>query len=236
MNINHQLEQLYAENFDNFLKKRLLLGKQISSYPLLLKIDEEKWKSADVKIMIFGQETRGWGKDENNNTIHSLMDTYYRFYYEITKNKARHRTFFQGFNRVKKLIEKTVEYQNRKIEIVWNNINKIGKYSGVGVRDVTRQLERETFNVISQEMEILKPDLVIFFTGPARDEDIKFNFKSMKERIEHKRTPPYGKRRKGGKYAFIDVNGVKAVRLYHPAGFGVCTNAYLEHAIKDWLK
>lgn len=233
--INKQLEHLYSEHFDQFRKELLILGKEGSSCPLLLKIDEERWKSADVKIMIFGQETRRWRLDHQENNIQNLMNEYYSYYYKKKYNKARSMAFFKGFDRVKKCIQQYYEYQNDDIEILWNNINKVGKYSGTGVIDATRKIEREYFNVIAKEIDILKPKLIIFFTGPNRDGDIRFNFNISDENIKCKRTAPYRQNLKGGKYALIDVNGVKAVRLYHPASFGMCTNEYLEQAIKDWL-
>lgn len=233
--LNEQLEILYSEYFDQFINELSALGKKAFSYPLLLKIDEGKWENARLKIMIFGQETRRWRLDHQENNIQNLMNEYYSYYYKKKYNKARSMAFFKGFDRVKKYIQQYYEYQNDDIEILWNNINKVGKYSGTGVIDATRKIEREYFNVISREINILKPDLVIFFTGPHRDGDIVFNFNIPNENIQCKRTAPYSQNRKGGKYALINANDMKAVRLYHPASFGVCTNEYLEWAIKDWL-
>lgn len=231
--LNEQLEILYSEYFDQFINELSALGKKAFSYPLLLKIDEGKWENARLKIMIFGQETRGWVKDPNKQNIQNIMDAYYDYYYRKTYNKARSMAFFNGFNRAKKIIQQNDKYREKTIDIIWNNINKVGKYSGTGVIDATRKIEREHFNVISREIDILKPDLIIFFTGPHRDGDIKCNFPNAI--FNRKLTEPYGKKRKKGKYALIDGYKFKAIRLYHPAGFGQCTNAYLQFAIKDWL-
>lgn len=231
--LNEQLEILYSRHFDQFINELSTLGKKAFSYPLLLKIDEGKWANARLKIMIFGQETRRWRLDYQENNIQNLMNEYYSYYYKKKYNKARSMAFFKGFDRVKKYIQQYYEYQNDDIAILWNNINKVGKYSGTGVIDATRKIEREHFNVISLEIDILKPDLVIFFTGPDRDGDIKCNFPNAI--FDRKLTEPYGKKCKKGKYALIDGYKFKAIRLYHPAGFGKCTNAYLQFAIKDWL-
>lgn len=234
MNINQRLEELYNLHFDALMNSLKTLGEQSSSSPLLLKIDEKKWDEAQVKIVIFGQETRGWVKDSERQNVLDLMDTYYNFYYKKQYNNARGKAFFNGFERVQKHIKKSPEYYDRNVEVVWNNINKIGKYAGTGVKDITRELERENFNVISKEMEILKPDLVIFFTGPSRDGDIRHNFPNAI--IEKRLTEAYGAKPKKGKYAVVKGYDFKAIRLYHPACFGKCTNVYLQHAIKDWLK
>lgn len=221
------------------------LSKQKSedySSPLLLKVDTEKWLCADVKIMIFGQETKGWAMPSSGeDKVLALMDQYYNFFYSKgRKNSPRNKTFFQGFDRVSSCIKNSPIYKNKSVDIIWNNINKVGKKKGTGVKDNIRDIERSYFNVIAEEIKLLQPDLLIFFTGPNRDGDIKHNLSEFDIKMNIKETGPYGKRAIKGKYVLIDMcsfddHHYKAIRLYHPAAFGYCTNQYLKFSIGDWL-
>ena len=66
MSINRKLEELYTRHWDKALSAR----KDIKmSNPLLIKVDEEKYSSAGVKIMIFGQETYGWNGEFGNQDV-----------------------------------------------------------------------------------------------------------------------------------------------------------------------
>lgn len=173
----------------------------------------------------------------NKDDVVALMEQYYNFFYSKgRKNSPRNKTFFQGFERVSTCIKNLPSYKDKNIAIIWNNINKIGKKKGTGVKNNIREIERTYFNVIAKEIKLLQPDLLIFFTGPNRDGDVKYNLSKFDIKMIKKETSAYGARAIKGKYALIDTNNFKAIRLYHPAAFGYCTNEYLDFSIGDWLK
>lgn len=125
------------------------------SYPLLM----STWDNEPIpEAMFFGQETNGWGDSE---LIEDLMFLYrdfnlgeyynslfWRYLWEMSMNlglKGRH-------------------------PFLWNNINKFGKADSAG-RPNSRvtELENKYFNVLKEELQVIKPKICIFFTGPNYD-------------------------------------------------------------------
>ncbi len=173
MNINSQLAELYNSKFENLknlfseLQKREIYD---YSWPLLLYVREEEYRKAPYKLMVIGQETYGW-----DNPIRTLND--------IEMSMAGYKNFNLGQNRSKSNFWPWVHEFNMLLGnpdnycFVWNNILKFGKDCDKGrpVQDVTDQ-ENRYFNVLANEVSILKPDVCIFLTGPNYDKDIKAKF------------------------------------------------------------
>jgi len=140
----------YNKNVENETEK--------SAYPLFIKANED-YEKADIKLMIFGQETNGWGltygsvvaADEVTNEYDKFFNTKYCYTHDGTK-----------------------EYP--KIDYLWNNIVKL-------------ECDKENFpdphenhdplydnivqphlnKLINEEIKILKPNYIIFFTGKNYD-------------------------------------------------------------------
>lgn len=63
-------------------------------------------------------------------------------------------------------------YPGKTISMIWNNISKmsaITKSGGGPVDASVHEIEHEYFHVIPKEIEILKPNILIFFTGPGEN-------------------------------------------------------------------
>ena len=253
MSINEKLEQLYNEHFEK--AKRAYADKKSQgnfkiANPLLLKISEKEYEESDLKVMIYGQETYGWFdkttalkdietlKDSQWESVHeydmaetaqefgnvSLKQLMYEYdkYLKHAIRKKQKRTFWNnGFNYfVKRLSE-----GYKKPYFMWNNISKFGKINETGMTNEIRNFERGYFPVVSKELEILKPDIVIFLTGPSRDVDIKANFKDVTFKSINTKEPIVSK---DGKtcysmpelVVFQELPDTKAIRLYHPNYFG----------------
>lgn len=73
--INKFLKTLYISAFQQgepcVLQRlrEMRRGKTPPAYPLLLKVNEEKYKKAHLKIMIMGQETNGWERQKVSTTL-----------------------------------------------------------------------------------------------------------------------------------------------------------------------
>lgn len=166
--MNTALRGLYGRYWQEML---LNLEGNLLSNPLLLYInDEAKYQNADLKIMFFGQETNTWEGALGSKDINELLGTYSEFFGE---GKC-FRYGGQYWNAVKSYIQEFQQmYPNKKIEYVWNNIIKMGKETGKGapVKSLIG-IQKKVFPVIKEEIEILKPDFIIFFTGPYYDQYI----------------------------------------------------------------
>ena len=124
-------------------------------------------------------EIRGKHADENGNPLpldqelYGLTDIYWDYCYNPKASKTPFTKRMIQF--VKELEDKT----GKKIGLVWNNLYKIGR-GGEGTGNCCgfspqyiQTVERETFDVVKKEIEILRPDVIIFMTGTKVDNVIK---------------------------------------------------------------
>ncbi|MEN8702323.1 uracil-DNA glycosylase family protein [Bacillus infantis] len=204
--LNQQLYDLYKRYDPGMLTA--LEGNNLSN-PLLLKINGEKqYQEADLKVMFFGQETNTWEGRLGSKSIEELLGTYSRFFGEG-------KCFRYGgpfWNTVKDYTGEIKEaYPDKRVEIVWNNLIKLGKESSKGApRKSLVDIQKKAFPVIKEELAILKPDVILFFTGPRYDQYIKAEWPDLTyHELAHE---PAGKlaRLKGGSLP------VQAFRTYHP--------------------
>lgn len=199
------------------------------------------WEKADVRLMIFGRETNGWndgereegydwesynfnlqtsddilaeirGKHEGDGPeIKGIQETYEGYFYETeypTNFTVRTRQFVERLR---------TRMGSCQVEYIWNNLYKIAQASGSGFpKGDIRDMEWRLFNVIAEEVSILKPDVILFMTGTEREHTTdsaireKFglpneNFPRIDETLPHLRR--------------VQIPGVKyAARTIHPTG------------------
>jgi hypothetical protein len=226
--INDQLKELYISKFTEgtpcflqYLREKRCLEnkKEQPAYPLLLKINEEKYHNADLRIMIFGQETNSWEQqvskepiplnnsiDFTEQTVDTFMNFYNHFLNEKLTKKGIKSPFWNAHCKIQKGLSK------KKVEIVWNNVYKIGNRLKNRNRphENIRKMENASFDVISKEIEILKPDVLIFFTGPHYDPrvDKKFHIKEVNK---------LSSKISSDELALLSLeNEIPAYRTYHP--------------------
>lgn len=213
MKINDRLYGLYESHIDNYLaayeKAGIVDRIEEVSFPMLLSVeDEDRFEKADLRVMIFGQETRSWGEGLAQFDLDEAWETYRGFYYG---EHPGYRDINSPFNRFGYTVREHLksEFKDKHIEVITNNLYKFGKVEGSGRLDGQLiDLERAHFDVIAKELEILKIDVVAFLTGPDYDERIKQVFPDAK-------ITPYGlyEIRSG---AAVEANGFFGVRFYHP--------------------
>lgn len=210
--MNEALLNLYSSKWDNLTTatKSILEDETLDikpANPLLLYIDEEEeYKNADIRLMIFGQETNSW-YDERGATIDAVQTLYDGFFNE-GECWGYGGQFWNGISRF--LSSLKAKFPDKKIRLTWNNIVKIGKQGDKGFPpDYIYEIEREKFHVIPTELEILKPNVVLFLTGPNYDSIIKDNFGELKYEAL-----PNSTERQLSRVTLKDVQF--AYRTYHP--------------------
>lgn len=232
MGVNDNLKKLYESKWKNLSEQaKYIKGTYLPTNPLLLQIDENKLNQPNIlKVMIFGQEVLGYANNIDFN-LDELLEYYYIKFAKKSIHEIRKRTrgsrksaFWRGFEYFVDNIKN--KNPDKNIVTVWNNISKIGKkeiITGKPKAGVTREiiaLERNNFIVIEEEVKIINPDIVIFFTG-RRDGDIKFNFKGVKFK-ELDMTSKKNLQRKYMHAAKVSHPSLpeKSFRIYHPSYFG----------------
>ena len=172
MDFYSELKEIYDEVDDkiygivkeknNLIKNR----KNKLVYPLFIHPTDE-YINSDIKIMIFGKETNGWygiyGEDVNKD-VESIMGEYNEFF--GTKDcYKRGGQFWKMFKYLINEINKN--NKEKKIGYLWNNLVKAGKDSKGFPRNWYEEIIKPYFNkLILKEIDILKPDYIVFFTGP----------------------------------------------------------------------
>lgn len=121
----------------------------------------ESYRKSKIKLMIIGQETNGW------YNIHSKIDGLMKVYedFNVGKNYSS-----SPFWNVTRKLERTLEIKEHSC--VWANLNKYD----VNNKRPKGKHEQEIShfdNLLISEIEILKPDICIFFTGPTFDYRLK---------------------------------------------------------------
>jgi len=178
--MNQKLAHLYE---DYFVNNQPIQDEELLEFstPLLLRVSES-YESAKLKVMIVGQETfEFYGKYGafllNHSPVEYAQDIYTKFVKEESKNYNS--PFWDYLNRL---------FEGSDSSWIWNNVFKLEtveylsdeKYLGKKVSlsvlsknknyrhliDKIKLLQKEIF---LKELEILKPDVVIFFTGNPYD-------------------------------------------------------------------
>lgn len=211
--INDQLLELYQKHWASYLELRS--GKL--ARPLLIKIkNEDNYTSSNIKVMILGQETNSWIGGEPGTLITPLptMDGYVRFFNDGDKVDWSG-PFWNEAKRFMRLI--SLANANKKVSYMYNNVVKIGKDSGAGFPgDAAFDNELKSFNVLREEIAILKPNLLLFFSGPNYDGRIEKKLGSYERLpIDGFNTNKLCKIKFSNSDLFMDSDSL-AYRTYHP--------------------
>ena len=214
MDINNALKTLYNSKWPDLQQALSKLEPQHYTNPFLLGFDNEQIALADRKVMIIGQETKGWCEQSPNHSIDELMSVYQDFRSKRNPYKGfKKSAFWQAFGYFEHAIRRANPTKN--VHFCWNNINKIGRPAGkTGVSSSARNAERQYFGVIANEVALYAPDIVIFMTGPSRDGDIRFHFPDAT-------FSPLATQFKTREVAQVSSQCLpeKSVRIYHPSYF-----------------
>lgn len=209
------LNSLYKAKIDLGLIKELKnfeareVGKRPPANPLFISIKETEFKSANIRIMFFGQETNSWGNTIKGHWENSLK-LYETFFDETMNHHKYNGSFWPSMRKFKR--ELTAKAPNTTIKFVWNNIYKIGNQNRNQNRptDEIRTIENKYFDVINEEVNILKPNVLLFFTGPNYESQLKKKFGKFLE-------IPLSKDISKSMLGRIELsNNILAYRTYHP--------------------
>lgn len=164
------------------------------SGPLLMKVPGS-YRRASVRLMIVGQQTHGWPSIEVG--LDELLRRYAAFdlgrqYYSSPFWQASHQLF------------RAVNPDGPERAFLWSNLVKVdqhGERPRVEIEDAVSAL-----GLLNLELQILKPDAVVFFTGPYYDDRLRLTFPGVQYqemgqdvvRLQHEDLP------------------AKAFRTYHP--------------------
>lgn len=203
ISMDNELKKLYDEYWPKYQThiRSSEIGKE-AAFPFLIRCPDS-YEMAPKKIMFCGQETLNWYKEGYDNPevdYHKIRGIYNAF---VNTNHGNNSPYWNFQKRIRNTFP--------KIGYINNNIVKIGKKYSPGCDDRINDLALKYFPVIRREIEILKPDLIIFFTGPNYDFRIKkalgeFYTEHLDKKFEC-----------WDRIKFQDTSLPSAIRLNHPA-------------------
>jgi hypothetical protein len=220
--LTEQLRNRYV-NFQQSarLPKRLA----VKASPPLLVLPHERWKSAKVKLLIVGQETVRWQYNpgevgDSANPIANFWEflqakhgvgamwSLYRWYALGRAYPGLNSPFWRGFRLLSAAINGCED------SALWSNVFKVNVGGSViencKAAEIS-ELRRVQKGLLNQEINILKPDVVVFLSGPRYDSTIQCDFPDMEISQFCRRWPKSA-------FGLIRAAGlpIRTIRTYHP--------------------
>ncbi|MDR1848055.1 MAG: hypothetical protein LBR17_08085 [Bacteroidales bacterium] len=203
MNINKKLEKLYEEKWaglKNAWNEYSGEAKQKLHKPLLMQLVDD-FDNADIKVMFIEQELP-------KGTKYQIGESFPEFKipgYQDLENDLKEAKGIASYFKKEFIKRFNNKHKDKKIQYVWNNLIKIGL---ADCKDKTLySLEKKNFTVLKEEIEIIKPDVILFTTGPVYDNKLKYLIGVAPEKIDG-----FDKKQ----LAFIPMDHIVALRTYHP--------------------
>ena len=183
---------------------------------------EEWYTKADIKIMFFGREPNWWVRyDEEGEApadVGKVMSVY-EDYLDDNYNAADAHFYKEGIDHRNRFLLFGVNgIMSGRISLVWNEISKLSKRKGGGGKAVNafeHSIEKKYFHVIPEEIKILRPDIVVFLTGPKETkycDYIRENFNIIGEPIALSGLSTNDVEK-------LQIEGVKLAYLTHHPGY-----------------
>lgn len=171
--VNKQLKELY----DKWLNKDLASKYDIKeyTYPVLMKCNS-KYCDSQTKILFIEKETKDWfsgndgykqpSKHSTMYNIEALMDWYDKFNDKLNY-KVSSSDYFE------KIMIKTTKEVNSTFDCLWTSMSKIESGSQkFSTRKELYYCEDINISILSREIEITNPDVIVFATASSNNNDL----------------------------------------------------------------
>lgn len=192
--IQDQLNEIYEK-----FKKNTVLPAEISeraSPPLLLSVSD-KWAQSPNRILIIGQETQGWDFDPGDyfpdlessirnfsdfqklhNSVPALTAGYRAFEFARHQPANYNSPFWRAYRSVRCSLNE--EADGPETAVLWSNLFRVDLDGGSVVKNGSSEevthIREAGITLLREEINLLKPTAVIFFTGPDYNEHLHAQF------------------------------------------------------------
>ena len=237
------MEQTLIEYFDNSEINQKLLKLFESKWEAVNKVydtlqEEEEWavlhlacippnyEKTKYKILIVGQENNGYGYEtEPKKSMLFTLDFQNGRYYDNAPFFSLPYSFCASIN------DCDNEKYSKKSYLAWVNLKEFSfeTSSKKPLNEKAQNIIDNEYNILEEEIKIIKPDIVLFLTGPNYDYYIKAQLKG----VEFKTVENYGIRQ----FARVEHEALpkNSFRIYHPVYLRrrSLENNYLEKLKKE---
>jgi hypothetical protein len=226
--VQDQLDKAYSKQLPKLARAvRSLSRKRAFSFPHLIDADAFPYQKTPCRLMIVGQQTAGWYGDRWDGHLDRGI---------AAKLVANYRDFALGqhyyrspFWEASRKVCQGVNKDSPENAFVWTNLLKLDEEGRRPADDVVDEALIPHFNLVPDEVSVLRPDAVVFFTGPNYDTVLSRVFRGANllpvgrdpvrtlARVEHPRLPRAAFRtyhpgylRRAGQWAVLDrvIDGV----------------------------
>ncbi len=219
-----KLNELYSGYLDVLQDNHKMaeyIQDESKSSPLFINVNVPygKYLESDIKILYVGKENNGWSSRgrlkrdyliEGDYNDKSYVDALIGLYDSFDIGKKYRKPFFTF------LFDLINSYRGKSIHIgvLWTNLLRM---------DCTRKnkyIKNDMFNadkneILRKEIEVLKPDIIIFVTGPSYDNFLKRTFDDLT--FNESDNKALSKRR----FALLKSKYLPeiSIRTYHPGAY-----------------
>lgn len=172
--IDLKLSSLYESKWSKI--SDILRVNERLSYPLFMSVPQA-YIEAKRKLMIVGQQGYQWGfskkdsgRDPKWNSTQTLMQEYKNF--ALGKQYVKS-PFWQAANKLYNLLN----LNSPPGGFLWSNLITVDDWNNRPNQAVEQSVCE--LGLLSEEIKITKPDVVVFFTGPNYDARLKDTFKGL---------------------------------------------------------
>jgi hypothetical protein len=172
--------QLSAEYQAALSEWPLIANRSELSKPQLMMIPDAYLESK-IKLMIVGQETAGWGSEACDPStaegIATLMTGYSEWDLAL-HTRYRATPFWQASYAMQRALNPGAPQDG----FLWSNVVPVSQRLtettfGRPTPEISRQ--SASWGLLRREIEVARPRVVIFFTGPSRDDLLRMMFPQM---------------------------------------------------------
>lgn len=237
------MEQTLIEYFDNSEINQKLLKLFESKWEAVNKVydalqEEEEWavlhlacvppnyEKMKYKILIVGQENNGYGYEtEPKKSMLFTLDFQNGRYYDNAPFFSFPYSFCASIN------DCDNEKYSKKSYLAWVNLKEFSfeTSSKKPLNEKAQNIIDNEYNILEEEIKIIKPDIVLFLTGPYYDYYIEKQLKG----VEFKTVENYGIRQ----FTRVEHEALpkNSFRIYHPVYLRrrSLENNYLEKLKKE---
>ena len=215
--MNIELAELYKES-SKYLDLDANLMKLISP-PMLLRITD-KYENHKSKVLVLGQETKGWGAENigfeafdtfitNTNSVECLCDLYEGFCFAKWSSHKKS-PFWRAFRQLAKMSFGEEIFESN---VIWSNLVKVD-YNRASIKKMAweNQLKILEYSkkILERELQILKPTTCVLFTGPNYDSFVA-HILGKQEYVAVLDKYPVEE------FARFEREGIPFYRTYHPS-------------------
>lgn len=173
--MNAKLEQLYRPVWEAAI--RGVPGNRRISAPLFIRVSQS-YSESRCRLLVVGQQTQQWpprsefAELTGTDAFDKLLDQYVAFEFGSDRKGA---PFWYAAHQLREAVCPGSD----RSAMVWSNVVKLDEDGGTPPRDLEDWIGQ--FHLLEREIQIIKPDVVAFFTGPTFDGRIKQRFRGIRQ-------------------------------------------------------